>query len=340
MEAVVTRVVDTKTVVPAGGGEEQVIQKLELMVTSGEEKGKNVTLENDHAPVNSRGEYVAGDRVVLYHQADSENYTIADVVRRPVLGWLFLLFVVCAVAVGRWQGLTSLLGLAASFVLIFFGVVPKIAAGANPVLVVIAGCAVIIPVMFLLAHGWNRTTLVAMVATLLAMLATGLIIVLFVNWAGLTGLASEEAGFLLAMYPGLIDFRALLIAGMLFATLGVLDDVTISQAAIVSELKKNSPELSGMQLYTQASKIGRDHIASMINTLILVYAGASFPLLLLFNQSSESLSLVLNYELIADEVVRTLTGSIGLILAVPLTTFLAVLVEQHVARKHHAKAKK
>ena len=327
MEAVITAVEDTKTVVPAGGGPAQVSQNLRLLITSGDKKGQEITLENDNAPVANLRQYQLGDKVVLYNQPETENYTIADVVRRPVLAWLFAIFVVAAIVVGHWQGVTSLLGLAASFVLIFFWIVPRVASGSNPIVMVTAGCLIIIPIMFLLSHGWNKTTLVAMVATLMAMMFTGGLIVIFVQWARLTGLASEEAGFLLAMNPDLLDFRQLLAAGMLFATLGVLDDVTISQAAIVSELKKTDPTLDFWRLYAGASKLGRDHIASMINTLILVYAGASFPLLVLFNQSRESLSLVLNYEIIADEIVRTLTGSIGLIMAVPLTTLLACLVE-------------
>ncbi len=323
VEAVITSVTDTKTVIPAGAEQPQIIQDLELMLTSGESKGQKVHVHNENLPVANIREYQVGDKVVLYRQPDTDNYTIADVVRRPVLAWLFGIFVVAAVLVGHWQGVASLAGLATSFVLIFFWIVPRIAAGANPVTMVILGCLVIIPVMFILSHGWNQTTLVAMTATLLAMLFTGGLIVIFVNWARLTGLASEEAGFLLAMNPDLMDFQNLLIAGMLFATLGVLDDVTISQAAIVAELRAADPEIDFMRLYAGASKIGRDHIASMINTLILVYAGASFPLLLLFHLSEESLSLVLNYEIIADEIVRTLTGSIGLIMAVPLTTLLA-----------------
>jgi len=322
-EAVVTAIVDTKTVIPPGASEPQVIQDLELLVTSGDAQGQTVRVHNENQPVANLRQYRVGDKVVVYHPEGTEIYTIADVVRRPVLGWLFAFFVLAALLVGQWQGVTSLLGLAASFFLIFFWIVPRIAAGANPITMVILGCVVIIPLMFILSHGWNQTTLVAMVATLLAMMFTGGLVVIFVNLARLTGLASEEAGFLLAMNPDLLDFQKLLIAGMLFATLGVLDDVTISQAAIVAELREADPSIDFWRLYAQASKIGRDHIASMINTLILVYAGASFPLLLLFHHSRESFGMVLNYEIIADEIVRTLTGSIGLIMAVPLTTLLA-----------------
>ena len=235
---------------------------------------------------------------------------------------------VVALTVGHWQGLTSLLGLAASFAVIFYYTLPQIAGGGEPITIVIISCLIIVPIIFILSHGFNKTTWVAMAGTILAMIITGLLIVFFVELAALTGLASEEAGFIIAQHGDLINMKNLLIAGMLFATLGVLDDVTISQAAIVEELKIANDNLGPWQLYRQAMKLGRDHIASMINTLILVYAGASFPLLLLFTYSAESLGLVLNLELIAEELVRTLTGSIGLIAAVPLTTVLAVLVAE------------
>ena len=327
-EAQVTQVLEEKSVVNPGSDEPQVLQNLQLQITSGERKGETIQLENGNLPVTQKTKYESGDKVVVYHEPVNDNYLISDLVRRPTLVWLAVIFVVAAVVVGHWQGLTSLLGLGLSFVIIFYYVLPRIAAGGNPIVIVISSCLVIVPVIFVLAHGWHKKTWVAMTATLLAMLVTGGLIVLFVNQAGLTGMASEEAGFLAAMHPGLINLKNLLIAGMLVATLGVLDDVTVSQAAVVSELKQANPELTFGQLYSQASKIGRDHIASMINTLILAYAGASFPLLLLFVDSELDLNLTLNYEIIADEIVHTLTGSIGLIAAVPLTTALAAAVER------------
>ncbi len=324
-EARVAQILGEKTVTLANSKEEQLSQNLRLEITSGAKKGTTIDLENGSLPLVNRQRYEVGDRLVIGGSAG--NYYIADVVRRPVLAWLFVIFVVAAISVGRGQGLSSLIGLGASFWVIFWFVLPKIAAGDDPIIIVILACLVIVPLMFILSHGLNKKTWVAMTATILAMIITGLLIMFFVNAAELTGLASEEAGFLQAMNPGLINLKNLLIAGMLFATLGVLDDITISQAAVIEELKKAKPEIKIGQLYKQAMKVGRDHIASMINTLILVYAGASFPLLLMFEQSQQSLGLTLNFELIADEIVRTLTGSIGLILAVPLTTILAAVIE-------------
>ncbi len=320
-EAQVIAITGEKTIQTPGSDQPQLVQSLELEVATGTRSGQIIQLENGSLPLVNNRTYQPGDELVI--TASDGNYYISDIVRRPSLILLFALFLAAAIIVGRRQGLTALLGLGASFLIIFFFVLPQIAAGANPILIVILACLVIIPLMFALSHGFNKKTLVAMIATLITLLITGLLIVIFVGAASLTGFSSEEAMFIAATSPNLINFQNLLIAGMLIATLGVLDDITISQAGIVAELKKTNPNLGFKELYKKAMRLGRDHIASMINTLILVYAGASFPLLLLFIQSEQALATTINYEIIADEIVRTLTGSLGLIIAVPLTTLLA-----------------
>jgi uncharacterized membrane protein len=323
-EALVTEIQEKQVMYP-GSECLQPVQVLQARALTGTRSGELVTVNHDGrifacgaAPV-----YQVGQRLVIYGGAGAEHYAVADVVRRPALVWLAVIFVALAVAVGRWRGLAALAGLAVSFLVIFYLVLPQIAAGANPVVVVILASLLIIPAIFVLAHGWNRKTIVAMIATLLSMIVTGILIAIFVSLARLTGLASEEAGFVQALSAQTINLKNLLIAGMLIATLGVLDDITVSQAAVVMELKAAQPELKFGQLYRRAMKVGRDHIASMINTLILVYAGASLPLLLLFLDSGQSLGLTLNFEIVAVEVVRTLTESVGLMLAVPVTTALA-----------------
>lgn len=326
-EAEVTAITDEKTIIPANSDDELVVQNLELQILSGERSGEIMNFTTSEIPLANAQRYQIGDKIIISGSSD-ENLYIADFVRRDPLLLLTIVFVVAAILVGRWQGFTSLLSLAVSFLVIFLFVLPKIAAGSNPVIIVILASLIIIPVIFLFSHGWNKKTLVAMVATLIAMVVTGILIVLFVNLTNLTGFSSEEAGFLQAMNPDVINLKNLLIAGMLVATLGVLDDITISQAAIVAELKKANANLTFWQLYRRAMKVGRDHIASMINTLVLAYAGASFPLLLMFIQSNQGFGTIVNYEIVADEIVRTLTGSLGLILAVPLTTLLAAAWEQ------------
>lgn len=147
---------------------------------------------------------------------------------------------------------------------------------------------------------------------------------MFISLGRLTGLSSEEAGMLLVQRSGNFDMKGLLLCGIIIGALGVLDDITISQASIVNELIKGSEKPKGSVIYKQAMNVGRDHISSMVNTLVLAYAGASLPLLLIFVDNPHPFSEIINYEFLAEEIIRTLVGSIGLILAVPITTLIAV----------------
>ena len=252
-----------------------------------------------------------------------ETYLITDYVRRTPLLVLFLIFVVVTVIIGKWKGISSILGMGISFLVILKFILPSIYSGSDPVTIAILGSLAIIPVTFFLSHGFNRKTLVAIVGTLISLVATGILATLFVEATKLTGFASEEAGFLNVFKEGTINIKGLLLAGIIIGVLGVLDDITISQSAIVQELKIANPQLNSKELYKKAMSVGKDHIASMVNTLILVYTGAALPLLLLFVDNPRPFSELINYEIIADEIVRTLVGSIGLVLAVPITTFIA-----------------
>ncbi len=164
-----------------------------------------------------------------------------------------------------------------------------------------------------------------MVGTLLTLIVTSLIAYIFADWGNLTGFASEEASYLQMDTAKNIDFRTLVLAGIIISLMGILDDVTISQTSIVQQLKAAKEKISFSELYKRSMIVGRDHIASIVNTLILIYAGASLPLLLLLLDYSESLSTVMNYEFMAEEIIQTLVASIGLILAIPITTLLACL---------------
>jgi uncharacterized membrane protein len=174
------------------------------------------------------------------------------------------------------------------------------------------------------------------VGTALALALTVLLAWIMIQWVGLTGYASEEASFLQMAAPGLYRIRDLLMAGIVIGVLGVLDDVTVSQAAIVQQLREANAQLGFAELYRRAMQVGQDHIASMVNTLALVYAGAALPLLLLLRESPLPLTYLLSQEIIAEEVVRMLVASIGLMAAVPLTTLLAAGATGHLARKGEA----
>jgi uncharacterized membrane protein len=274
------------------------------------------------------GLFRAGKRVSL---AVSEqpglppSYLIEDLERgRPMLV-LVALFVGAVVAFGRWQGIRSLVGLGLSFVVIVGFVVPAILGGHSPVAVAVTGAMAIMLISLYLSHGVGPKTTAAVVGTALALGLTAVLSIAFVAAASLTGLASEEAQFASFAVGGL-SLRGLLLAGIIIGGLGVLDDVTMSQASLVTELHQANPTAGMAALVGGALRVGRDHIAATVNTLFLAYAGAALPSLILFVTSQNSLGTVATTELVAVEVVRALCGSVGLIAAVPLTTVLAALV--------------
>jgi uncharacterized membrane protein len=274
------------------------------------------------------GMFRAGQRVRLAvneQPGQPPYYNIQDLERGRPLLVLVALFVGAVVAFGRWQGIRSLVGLGLSFVVIVSFVVPAILRGRSPVLVAVTGAMAIMLVSLYLSHGLGPKTTAAVVGTALALGLTAALAIAFVAATSLTGLASEEA--LNANFAvGGLSLRGLLLAGIIIGGLGVLDDVTMSQASLVAELHQANPTAGFAALVGGALRVGRDHIAATVNTLFLAYAGAALPLLILFVTGQDSLGTVATTEVVAVEVVRALCGSVGLIAAVPLTTFLAALV--------------
>lgn len=319
-QATITQILEKKTSGNLTAGE--MFQKLELVVDSkGNFYQQKITAEN----IDPRIEYKVGDKLMIY-QADANTFLIADQVRTKALLILFVIFILAVLLISKWRGVGSLLGMAFSFLVIIYFILPKIAAGADPIFIAILGSLLIIPATFYPSHGLNRKTSIAVLSTVIALLITGLLANFFLDFAKLSGLSSEEAGFLQTMNPEIFtNMRGLLLAGIIIGVLGVLDDVTVSQASIVEQLKIANPQFTRIELYKRAMVVGRDHISSMVNTLVLVYAGASLPLLLLFNDAAKPFSEIVNYEILADEIVRTLVGSIGLILVVPISTFFAAI---------------
>lgn len=326
-EAIVSRVIEEKQIEVMQ--KNQLYQKLELTVMSGPQKNKKIIIENGTMPLVNEQKYHLDDKVMVSTMKGmdgKESYYISDYMRRDALFILFAIFLLVTIFIAKWRGVMSLLGMGISFLIIFTFILPLIASGLNPVGVAICGALIIIPVSFILSHGFNKKTLVAIVGTLIALTITGLLSSIFVEAAKLTGFASEEAGFLQVSQLGVINMKGLLLAGIIIGVLGVLDDITISQSSIVFQLKETNTRLTTDELYKRAMTVGQDHISSMVNTLILVYTGAALPLLLLFINNPQPFSQIINYEIIADEIVRTLVGSIGLVLSVPITTFIATII--------------
>jgi len=249
------------------------------------------------------------------------QYQFADFQRRHLLTWVALAFAVAVVALGRWRGMAALGGLVASLGIILLFVLPAILDGRSPVWVAAVGASAIAYVALYMAHGFGEKTTVALLGTIGALILTAVLSSLVVAVAELSGFASEESG-LLTLFEG-IDVRGLVLAGIVLGAAGALDDVTVTQASAIWELSAADPGLEVRDLLQRGLRIGRDHIASTVNTLLLAYAGASLPLLILFVLSSQSLGSIANSEVVAIEIIRTLVGSIGLVAAVPLTTWLA-----------------
>ena len=328
LEAIVNKVLEEKEIIPEYGQTKQLYQKLELSITKGSLEGETIIIESGNLPMANLQKYEVKDRLIIVASKDFEGnevFYIADYVRRSALLWLFILFVILAIAIGKWWGFASILGMGYSFFVIFKFILPRLLSGSDPVTTAILGSILIIPITFYLSHGLNKKTTVAIVGTVISLIITGILASVFVDAAKLTGFASEEAGFLQVVRQGTINIQGLLLAGIIIGTLGILDDVTVSQSSIVNQLKITDKNLSLKKLYNKAMSVGRDHISSMVNTLVLVYTGAALPLLLLFYDNPLPFSDVISYEIIATEIVVILVGSIGLMLAVPITTLIAAM---------------
>lgn len=271
----------------------------------------------------------AGDRVITIETESFDEpgvliYEVIDHERSSALWALLLTFVLTVVAFGRLRGVMALVSLAVTFAILLMFVVPAILDGKSPLWVAIVGSAAIMLVVLYLTHGITIPTSMAVLGTLTSLILTGGLAA-FSTWAlKLTGVASEESSFLTLQYSH-VNMQGLLLAGILIGSLGVLDDVAVTQAYTVTELAHANPSMGFRRLYQAASRVGRAHITSVINTIVLAYAGASLPLLLLLTAGQQPLAEVIKSELLTQEIVRSVVGTIGLIAAVPITTALAAL---------------
>lgn len=339
VEARVLRVIEVRQMLSGATGQLQPVQQLELEITRGAERGQRVIVDHGlESFVTEDRLYREGDHVLVMfvrRSDDSQTWIITDVIRTGALMVLGLAFVAAVVFVSGWKGIRALVGLAFSFLVIFGFVLPQILAGHEPVLVSILGAFVLLTVTLYLTQGWTLKTHAALVGVLFSLILIGVLATFSVGLARLTGLGSEEALFL-QIADVSINARGLLLAGIIVGTLGVLDDVIVSQAATVIELADVDPTLSWRDLYRRALNIGRDHIAATINTLVLAYVGAAMPLMLLFQIYPEPWQYTINREIIAEEVVRTLVGTLGLIAAVPITTLATSLLQTIQSRRAQA----
>ena len=300
-------------------------KKATIRIDTGKDKGRTFTeiVQPDQSRQLHEGEKV----VVAYEPSAPKNlqYSVADVNRKFPMALLAGIFALAVVVVGRLRGVMALVALAVSFMILTLFILPAILQGSNPLVVAVVGASAIMLIALYVCHGLSARTSVAVLGTLLSLLLIGILGSGFIDWAALTGNTDDNTGLIHGLYPS-IDMSGLLLAGVIIGSLGVLDDVTVTQTSAVWELHEANPTLGWRGLYRAGIRIGRDHIASVVNTLVLAYAGAALPLLLLFSIAQSSVGAVANSELVAEEIVRTLVGSIGLVASVPVTTALAALV--------------
>lgn len=296
-----------------------------IRIDTGKDKGRTFT--EVVQPDQSRQLHPDDKVVVAYEPSAPKDlqYSVTDVNRRLPMALVAGLFALAVVAVGRLRGVMALVALAISFLVLNFFILPAILQGSNPLVVAVVGASAIMLIALYLCHGLSARTSVAVLGTLISLLLIGVLGLLFIDWAALTGNTDDNTGLIHGLYPT-IDMSGLLLAGVIIGSLGVLDDVTVTQTSAVWELHEANPTMGWRGLYRAGIRIGRDHIASVVNTLVLAYAGAALPLLLLFSIAQSSVGTVANSELVAEEIVRTLVGSIGLVASVPVTTALAALV--------------
>lgn len=315
------------------------VQTVKAIVLDGDKKDQVVTFENDLIKLE------VGDKVYISHIKDingREFYLLKDVDRGSGLIWLALIFVFLLVVFAGWQGIRAVSSLFLSILGIVFVLLPALLAGYDPILMSLLIAGVILALALFGTHGVTALSTIAFGGTVLAVVITSGLAWFFVHYMHLTGYGSDAAVHLTFATSGKLDLVGLLIGSIIIGVLGVLDDISITQASVVQELKAANNDLTWSELYKRALKVGRDHVGSLVNTLALAYVAAALPLVLLFSTSQSPLYFTLNQEVIAAELARIMIGSIGLILAVPFTTALAawwfsdrVVLPGSVTHHHH-----
>ena len=314
------------------GGHTQKYQIARVNILEGEYAG--IPMEIDYGKRQLRSDdydLTVGSRVMVSISKTPDNVINAyfvDFVRTTPLFWLTMIFAVAIIVISRWKGVRALLSMAFSLYLIIDQIIPHILNGDDPLWVSIIGSIILLGVTLYLTYGWNLKTHSSVISMVLVLLLTGALSGLFVIFTKLNGTGDENVMFLMQMMEKPLNLRGLLLGGMIIGALGVLDDLVTTQSAAVFELHHANPNFGFRALYNSAMRIGQDHVAATVNTLVLAYAGASLPMLLMFSLGHGNYGYIINFSFIAEEVVRTLVGSLGLIAAVPLTTAIAILFAQ------------
>ncbi len=313
------------------------VQEMRIQIKEGLRAGEVVKLDNDLTIL------AVGDKIFVNRLLSidgTEYYIFKDVERRFPLFVIVGIFVALVIWLSGMQGVRAVLSLALSIGSIIFLLIPALLAGYSPALTSLAISGLILSVSLFLTHGFKPRVVVTFFGTFGAVFITCMIAWVWVEWMRFTGFGDDASVYLNFATKGSLDLTGLLLGGIIIGLLGVLDDVSITQSSVVQELKGANPDFGFKELYVRALRVGRDHVGSLVNTLALAYVGASLPMLLLFSYSESPISILINQEIIAAEVLRIVVGSIGLILTVPLTTALAAwyFKDKHVHTHHDGHA--
>ena len=301
---------------------------LRVLITSGDKKGSEGLVEFDYA--NAGVDLKTGTKMQLLRIPETEfpedTYLYMDLNRSNLLIWIAIVFAIVTIIIGRWRGIGAIVGLILTFIVLLYFMFPALLEGKDPLAVAVVAASGLVLILLYTAHGLSIKTSVAVLGTLFGIALTATISFMVVGVGNFSGISSDD-DFLLA---GVTQIRldGLLLAGIIFASVGVLNDVTVTQASAIWELKESQPNYSAKELFVSGMRIGRDHIASTVYTLLFTYAGAALPTLLLIVLADRPTGFIISSEAISQEIVRTLVGSIGLVLAVPITTILAAVLAE------------
>jgi uncharacterized membrane protein len=307
-------------------------QILKVKIEDGSQKGTTLTADNGDQSQITKDQFVSNGQEIIIDKVTNPNdvvsYSVYDTYRLNNLLIFLIIFCFAVVLIAGLKGFGSLLGMIVSLGIILLFIIPQILQGNDPLTITLIGATVIILITTYLAHGISQKTTVALVSTLISIFLTAGLAILAVWFTNISGIGNDDASILQIGATSVINLKGLFLSGLIITTLGALNDVTTTQAMTILELKKADPKLKFVALFEKGFAVGKEHIASLVNTLILAYVGSAFAVFIFFvlNPVKVPSWVILNNEIVADEVVKILGGSIGLLLSVPIVTFLASLI--------------
>lgn len=336
ISAEVVEVLSTSTTTVPGTHIETTLQYIKARLLEGSRAGDIVTIKNDVFELKEGQSFFANR---MFGEGGEDIISVRDADRRVSLVILTILFCLVIAWFGGKQGMRSLLSLALTFVVIMLILLPLLKQGYSPVMVSVILGSIVLFGAITFTHGLSKKSLIAFAGTMAGVCVTGILAWISVSMTNLTGFSSEDTVYLNFSTQGFLDLKGLLLASIIIGVLGVLDDIAITQVSVVGEIKKAGKSLTQKEVFSSAMNVGRDHVGALVNTLVLAYTGVALPLLLLFSGSSSDFFTIINQELFATEIVRTIVGSIGLLLTVPFSTLFAVLwlsSDDHVCDDTHS----